>query len=346
VQHYLQQDETQHALDAARQVQGAEPRNPAVLQLLAMAQLKAGKNKEAIATLRTLTEVMPDSPEALYQLALVQLKQKESDAARNSLERAIRLQEDFPQAQAALGRLDIARKEYDAALKIATVLQKNHPDAAYGYELEGDVHTARGDTKETTASYALAYEKTASAQLAQKLFQSRLQAGEYKSAYMTLREWLADNPEDVNTRKLLALSLQDAGQQEQATDEYLKILEVDTDNVIVLNNLAWLYQEAGNPEGIKYARRAHELVPGRPEVTDTLGWLLVQNGDINQGLVLLQEAAVKAPHIPDIRYHMVVALDKAGRRDEARKELDRLLKTGTTFTDVDKARALRDQWGR
>ncbi len=61
--------------------------------------------------------------------------------------------------------------------------------------------------------------------------------------------------------------------------------------------------------------------------------------------MLLQEAAVKAPHIPDIRYHMVVALDKAGRRDEARKELDRLLKTGKAFPDVDKARVLRDQWG-
>jgi len=59
----------------------------------------------------------------------------------------------------------------------------------------------------------------------------------------------------------------------------------------------------------------------------------------------LQEAAVKAPHIPDIRYHMLVALDKAGRRGEARKELDRLLKTGKPFPDVDKARALRDQWG-
>ena len=96
---------------------------------------------------------------------------------------------------------------------------------------------------------------------------------------------------------------------------------------------------------MKHAERAHELAPGRTEVTDTLGWLLVQNGEVSRGLVLLQEAAVKAPHIPDIRYHMVVALDKVGRRDEARKELDRLLKTGRAFPDVDKARALRDQWG-
>jgi putative PEP-CTERM system TPR-repeat lipoprotein len=276
---------------------------------------------------------------------MVQLQQKESDAARNSLERAIRLQEDFPQAQAALGRLDIAMEEFDAALNIAAVLQKKHPDAAYGYELEGDVHATRGDAKQATENYALAYEKTASAQLAQKLFQSRLQGGEDESAYVALREWLADNPDDVNTRKLLAASLQEAGQQERAIEQYLKILEVDTEDVIVLNNLAWLYQEAGNPEGVRYAERAHEEAPDQPEVTDTLGWLLVQNGDINRGLVLLQEAAVKAPHIPEIRYHVAVALARAGRHDESLKVLNRLLKTGKEFQGVDDARKLREQLG-
>jgi Tfp pilus assembly protein PilF len=172
-----------------------------------------------------------------------------------------------------------------------------------------------------------------------------LKAGEQDAAYEALRQWLDAHPQDTRLRTMLAMALQSAGQQQSAIDEYLHVLEHDADNVTVLNNLAWLYQETGNPEGVKYAERAHDLVPGRPDVSDTLGWLLVQNGDINRGLVLLQEAAVKAPHIPDIRYHMIVALDKAGRRDEARKELDRLLKTGKTFPDVDKARALREQWG-
>ena len=73
--------------------------------------------------------------------------------------------------------------------------------------------------------------------------------------------------------------------------------------------------------------------------------MLVQNGETNRGLVLLQEAATKAPHIPDIRYHMAAALEKAGRRDEARKELDRLLKSNKAFPERDKAAALRDELG-
>jgi Flp pilus assembly protein TadD len=87
------------------------------------------------------------------------------------------------------------------------------------------------------------------------------------------------------------------------------------------------------------------VVPNQPEVIDTLGWLLVQNGDTNRGLVLLQETTTKAPHVADIRYHMAAALEKAGRRAEARKELDRLLKSSKTFPERDKAEPLREQLG-
>jgi thioredoxin-like negative regulator of GroEL len=54
---------------------------------------------------------------------------------------------------------------------------------------------------------------------------------------------------------------------------------------------------------------------------------------------------MKAPHIPDIRFHMAAALEKAGRRDEARKELGRLLKSNKTFPERDKAEALHEQLG-
>ena len=60
---------------------------------------------------------------------------------------------------------------------------------------------------------------------------------------------------------------------------------------------------------------------------------------------MLQEARTKAPHIPDIHYHMAATLEKAGRRDEARKELNRLLKSNKVFTEQDKAEALLNQLG-
>ena len=148
-------------------------------------------------------------------------------------------------------------------------------------------------------------------------------------------------------RMRLASELQSAGHDQQAIEQYLKLLEKDADNTSALNNIAWLYQVTGKPgEARRYAEQAHDLAPDKPEITDTLGWILVQNGETNRGLVLLQEARVKAPHIPDIQYHLAFALNQAGRSAEASKELDRLLKSRQTFSDKENAIALRDQLAR
>src|SRR3546814_7859923 len=59
----------------------------------------------------------------------------------------------------------------------------------------------------------------------------------------------------------------------------------------VLNNLAWLKNELGEPNALDYARRAHDLAPDSPEIADTLGWMLVQSKDTaEEGLALLREA--------------------------------------------------------
>ena len=52
---------------------------------------------------------------------------------------------------------------------------------------------------------------------------------------------------------------------------------------------------------------------------------------------------MRAPHLPEIRYHMAVALDKAGRKGEARKELERLLRDNKDFAQAKNAQALLDQ---
>jgi putative PEP-CTERM system TPR-repeat lipoprotein len=343
VKYYQREGKTLKAMDLARKLAVSHPRDISVLETLAYTQLEAGEDEAALASMRTLVELSPESPEPYYRLALVQMKMRLPGKARANLQRALELKADYPAAQVALGRLEIDEKHFEAALEIANALKETHPDAGSGYALEGDIHYTRKEFESASDAYATAFGKAGSAQLARKLFQSRMQAGKQDAAYEGLGQWLADHPEDTRLRAMLAMALQSSGQQQSAIAEYLKILDSDPDNVTVLNNLAWLYQESSDPQGVKYAERAHELAPGRPEVTDTLGWLLVQNGDTNRGLVLLQEARVKAPHIPDIHYHMAAALYKAGRIEESRKELDRLLKTGKTFPELDEARALHNK---
>ncbi|HKT86130.1 MAG TPA: tetratricopeptide repeat protein [Novosphingobium sp.] len=95
-----------------------------------------------------------------------------------------------------------------------------------------------------------------------------------------------------------------------AIHQYETILrQTDGRNVLVLNNLAFAYSQAGNPsKALDYAERALKLAPGNPSVMDTTGWLLHQSGkDNRRALALLREAARKAPNNGTIAKHRAQA---------------------------------------
>ena len=85
------------------------------------------------------------------------------------------------------------------------------------------------------------------------------------------------------------------------------------------------------------------LAPDRPEIADTLGWLMLEHGDAQRGLVILQKALGKAPHIPSIRYHLAVALVKNDRGEDAQRELTRLLREHKDFPEANEAETLLAQ---
>jgi putative PEP-CTERM system TPR-repeat lipoprotein len=341
-----QQGETARALELARNASKDHPRNPGVLKVLLRAQAAAGDLDGAIATLQTLIGISPPSAQLHYQLAQLHLKRKDAKAAREHLEQAIRLQPDNPSAQMMLGRLEILEKNYAAAGTVASELQQAHPKAAGGYQLEGDVLVARGQIKEALPAYEKAYGLKPNSRLVVALFNARRLTGDTDGAVALAREWLEDHPRDVGMRLSLASQLQQQGHDPDALEEYLAVLEHYPGHIGALKNVALLYHAEGSDEGIRYAKKAYELAPGRPDILDTYGWLLVKGGDSRRGLVLLQEAVVKAPHLPEVRYHMAVALAEAGRNDEARGELERLLDKQADFPGAGEARELLDQLDR
>jgi tetratricopeptide (TPR) repeat protein len=75
------------------------------------------------------------------------------------------------------------------------------------------------------------------------------------------------------------------------------------------------------------------LVPDNAAVLDTLGWILVQLGELERGLGYLREAVARDSRSPTHRYHLAVALEEYGNADEARRELERALEIGRPFPE-------------
>ena len=82
---------------------------------------------------------------------------------------------------------------------------------------------------------------------------------------------------------------------------------------------------------------------GRPTILDTLGWILVQQGQLEQGLRHLRDARLRDPQNPEIRYHLAVVLNRTGRADEARVELEPVIASNERFDGSEQARSLWQQ---
>jgi putative PEP-CTERM system TPR-repeat lipoprotein len=277
-------------------------------------------------------------------LARASFLNNDSVKTRKSIEEALELDQRHLPSLVALTELEIKERHVKKATEVASKIQTLYPKSGIGYKLEGDVNRDNGNLAKAASAYEKAYKTQPNGQYAILLYQTRKSSGADEKAILApLQDWVGIAPNDSNTRMLLATEYQSLLKNKEAIQEYELVKKQQPNNAIVWNNLAWLYFEQNDKRSIEYAEKALELAPKRPEIADTLGWILLHNGNINRGYTILKDAAVHAPHIPSIRYHLAVALHKNGNKDEARKELERLLRSGKKFEEEAEAEKLLKQ---
>lgn len=333
------------ALNVANAAIAAQPDNPAALDLLGTVQLSAGDAVNAQGTFRKLVDKQPKQAAPLVKLASAQIVAKDLDGARQSLQSALRVQPDLLAAQQMLGGIEIQNSRFDDAVALARQIQQQKPKSAAGPMLEGDTALARKQFDVALAAYERAYAFEPAAALLLRQIQALQGLGRAEEGDKRLAAWLGSHPQDAAIRMVLAERLLQRGQHQAAADHYLQLNRSNPGNLVVLNNLAWALSELKDARALGFAEAAYKISPDNPAIMDTLGWLLVQQGQSGRGITLLQQALSKAPDAADIHWHLAAAYAKAGDRPHARQELKRLLDSGRAFPQEAQARDLLKQLG-
>ena len=169
--------------------------------------------------------------------------------------------------------------------------------------------------------------------------------GRVDQAINLLTEWLADNPADVLVRNELASIYVRLGREEEAREEYQRVVERGPDNVFVLNNLAWLLREDDPQQALEHIKRARELSPRNPRIIDTQAMIQLEIGEIQEALSLNQAALDLAPEAPDLLYNRALILHANGESDEAYDILQTLAGAeNAAYPQKEQARALLAEW--
>jgi putative PEP-CTERM system TPR-repeat lipoprotein len=337
---YLNTKENAKALAQAKLATDANPDSLAALNMLGGTQLATGKKDAAIDTYTRLSHQAPQSPEAYRLLAIAQAADKQIGAARDSLKTALKLKLDFLPAQESLMRLELADNKPDAALAIARQIQSQLPKSPLGFDLEADIRLLQKHYPQAIKSYQEALTKGAGTAGLIKLHRALRVAGDDKAADRQLADWIKQHPKDLAARNYAAEFYMLSKRNREAIALYEQLLKAKPDTVIALNNLASLYQREKDSRALATAEQALKLAPDQPSVQNTLGWILVEQGQLPRGLDLLGKAATKSPKEGVLRYHYGVALARSGKKVEAKKELEAAIASGQKFPELEDAKVL------
>jgi putative PEP-CTERM system TPR-repeat lipoprotein len=313
--------------------------NAEAYNLRGIIQLRRENIDQAIDNFQRASELDESKQEYRQNLALAQRRSGDLDGAMRTLDEGPERYLADLRSGLAMAWLKFEGDDAETALEIAAELQNRFPDSPLPHAIEGEILARQDNLSAAVIAYRRAVDVLPYTSHAIRAFQIGNVLG-MENAEAPLLKVLEDRPLDNQTRMLLAGYFTDQDEFSKAISEYERVIANEPTNAVALNNLAYSYLEVGDERAEAIARRAHELLPQHPSVNDTLGWVLVQKGEVTEGEQLLRTAAELSDGDPEISYHLAVALIQSGEKAEAKLLLERILSNDHDFSYREEAERL------
>lgn len=300
----------------------------------AQAQLK--NMAAARADFTAARDLLPNAPSSHTNLAAIAATEGKRDEAMQEYERALQLDATNFDALNGVVNLYAAQKEFDKAhARVDAALAINQGSAPLHF-LKGQIYGRQFEAKGAEGEMRRALEIDPNFVPAfNALAALYVNTNEPEKAIASLREWAAKRPDDPGPYVMIGM-LEDKRQNyAQANESYRKALTLRPDDVFSANNLAWNYAEHGGgnlDEAMRLAQGVVQKLPEEPGFADTLGWVYFKKGLNTAAVDQLQKAVTKTQakgaDSPVYRLHFAQALAAAGRKAEARQQLQQALNPG------------------
>jgi putative PEP-CTERM system TPR-repeat lipoprotein len=250
-------------------------------------------------------------------------------AASQSLRKALEIKPDQLDAQRRLIKLDVDARNYDDAVKIARTVQQQRPKSPAGFVFEGDIANVQEKWDAAARAYRAALQYGSASEIATKLHAVLLASGKSAEAGSFGSTWLREHPKDavfMAYQGEQALAKKDYAAAER---HYLAALNIQPNNALVLNNLAWVTGRLGKDGAVDLAEKANKLAPNQPALMDTLAMLLADKNEFSRALEWQNKAVGLQPSNAELRLNLAKIYIKSGDRVRAKAELETLVNLGS-----------------
>jgi cellulose synthase operon protein C len=326
----------------ADQIIALQPGSPDGYLLRGVAEIDRRDFARADEYIHRSIEVQANNPDAYVQLGNLRITQSKLDEAQKAFQQAL---DQNPNSTDALGgvlNVDLIEKQPDRAITAAKTQESKYPKNVGFHIMLGQLLV---DQKKDLAAgeqefkQALELDKKNS-EAAVKLGWVESARGATDQALQTYLDGSKINPNEIIFYLLAGQIYRDRGDWDHAKEQYGKVLEIQPDNPVASNELAYIMLEQGGNVDVAFtmAQTARRQLPDNPNSADTLGWAFYHKHVYGSAITLFREAVKKEPDNALFNLHLGLAYAKNGQAALARQQLDRLVKMKPNSSDVDELR--------
>jgi putative PEP-CTERM system TPR-repeat lipoprotein len=332
INYQLNTQDVKAALGSAQQAVAALPDNPALLDALGRAQAASGDTNQALASFGKLAQMLPKSAAPHLRIADVQWAAKNADAAIQALKRALSADPDNLQAQRSLVDAYLATNKTADALTIVRQVRQQRPQQDVAYLMEGGIEASQRRWPQAITVYRDGLKAVPdSTELATRLHVALNANKQDAEATKFAADWQRQHPADAGFRFYLGDLALSRKELPAAERHYREVLQLQPENALALNNVAWLMAKAKKPGAVAVAEKAVALLPDRPVIMDTLAQALASEGQKDKAVDIMRQAVRLEEKNPQLRFNLAKLLVDAGDKAGAKTELEILAKLGEKF---------------
>jgi tetratricopeptide (TPR) repeat protein len=306
--------------DVADKAIAAAPHFPGGYVWRSLVEVSRNSPDKAEADLKTAMSVAPQSPQAYLELGKIRFTQKRFPEGVALLEQALQHDPNSVEAVRLLVSYNLYQKQPAKALALLNEQIDKSPKNSGLYDLLAQLQIQNKNLDQAAATAQKAIQLNPNDGEAVMLFaQIQVQRGQVANAIGAWEQWSKAHPNDAGPYAILG-SLEEArGDIGKAETYYKKSLQIQPEQPIAANNLAYRMLENGENADVALtlAQTARRAMPNSPNTADTLAWAYYHKGTYAFARDLLEDAVKADPDSAAMQYHLGMVYSKLSDKSNA-----------------------------
>ena len=273
---------------------------------------------------QTILKKEPNNSSAYLELGAIALAQGHTADGPAMFEKALEKDPNSVRGLDSLVDVYLKAKQPEKALAVAKEQIAKEPGNGAFYQILAKVQLIIKDYKDAADNAQKAMQLLPISTVAVREYaEAEVAMGLIDPAITVWEGWLARHPVDSQAMAILGSMEETKGDDAKAMDYYKKTLQLDGNNAVASNNLAFLMVENGqSPDvALTLAQAARRSLPDSPESADTLAWVNYFEGNYSAARDLLEGAVKAEPGNASFHFHLGMVYSKLNDKADATTHL-------------------------